>query len=80
MKIVRHIAELRLGTAEVGLVPTMGALHGGQRARFPAARAENDVGVAPVFANPAQSDGQTDLAAYPRDEERDAALAEATAA
>ena len=77
MKIVRTIAELR-GTlvGEVGLVPTMGALHDGHRALFDTARAENDVVVASLFLNPAQFDEQADLAAYPRDEQRDAQLAE----
>jgi pantoate--beta-alanine ligase len=55
----------------------MGALHDGHRALLRAARAENDVVVASLFVNPAQFDELSDLAAYPRDEERDAAIAEA---
>jgi pantoate--beta-alanine ligase len=74
--VVRHIADLGLA-GEVGLVPTMGALHDGHRALFAAARAENDVVVASLFVNPAQFDEEGDLAAYPRDEARDAAIAEA---
>ena len=76
MKIVRRIDELQL-PGEIGLVPTMGALHDGHRSLFRAARAENEVVVASLFVNPAQFDEQADLAAYPRDEERDAAIAEA---
>ncbi|HET7145912.1 MAG TPA: pantoate--beta-alanine ligase [Gaiellaceae bacterium] len=78
MKTIRTILELRadLGAGAVGLVPTMGALHDGHRALFRAARAENDVVVASLFVNAAQFDEQSDLAAYPRDEERDAAVAE----
>ena len=55
----------------------MGALHDGHRALLRAARAENELVVASLFVNPAQFDERSDLAAYPRDEERDAAIAEA---
>jgi pantoate--beta-alanine ligase len=76
MKVVRTIAELETAPG-TGLVATMGALHGGHRALFRAARAENERVVASLFVNPAQFDEQADLAAYPRDEARDLELAEA---
>jgi pantoate--beta-alanine ligase len=75
MKTVRHIGELRL-EGDIGLVPTMGALHDGHRALLRAARAESDTVVMSLFVNPAQFNDQSDLAAYPRDDERDAAIAE----
>ena len=53
----------------------MGALHAGHEALIRAARAENDVVVVSLFVNPAQFDDGSDLAAYPRDEARDAGLA-----
>ena len=75
MRIVRSAAELpREG--ELGLVPTMGAFHEGHLALFRAARDENQLVVASLFVNPAQFGEGEDLERYPRDEERDAALAE----
>jgi pantoate--beta-alanine ligase len=76
MKIARTIAELETAPG-TGLVPTMGALHGGHRALFRAARAESERVVASLFVNPAQFDQPADLEAYPRDEERDLEIAEA---
>jgi len=75
MKIVRTIAELEHASG-TGLVPTMGALHAGHRALLAAARRENERVVMSLFVNPAQFDDASDLAAYPRDEARDLAIAE----
>ena len=79
MRVVRTIAELRAQrpNGTVGLVPTMGSFHDGHLSLFHAARDENDGVVVSLFVNPAQFDDQGDLAAYPREEERDAGLAEA---
>jgi pantoate--beta-alanine ligase len=83
MRTVRTIADLRAGLepfrvgSEVGLVPTMGFFHDGHLSLFRAARGECDVVVASLFVNPTQFDQSEDLASYPRDDARDAELAEA---
>ncbi len=75
MRIVRRAAELQV-EGDVGLVPTMGAYHDGHLALFEAARRENETVVASLFVNPAQFGEGGDLERYPRDEARDAELAE----
>ncbi|MGB4892731.1 MAG: pantoate--beta-alanine ligase [Propionicimonas sp.] len=78
MKIVRDVAAVRAavaGSGRVGLVPTMGAFHEGHLSLIRAARAACDVVVVWLFVNPTQFNEKSDLAGYPRDEERDAALA-----
>ncbi|HEV2427201.1 MAG TPA: pantoate--beta-alanine ligase, partial [Acidimicrobiales bacterium] len=72
----RALAEgARAAGQVVGLVPTMGALHAGHLSLFAAARERTDVVVATSFVNPRQFSDPADLAAYPRDPERDAELA-----
>jgi pantoate--beta-alanine ligase len=81
--VVRTVADLRRTLApprrrglEIGLVPTMGAFHEGHLGLIRRARAECDLVVVSLFVNPTQFAAGEDLAAYPRDERRDLALAE----
>jgi pantoate--beta-alanine ligase len=69
------LAAPRRAGRVIGLVATMGAFHDGHLSLFRRAREQSDVVVVSLFVNPAQFDDAGDLAAYPRDELRDAALA-----
>lgn len=60
----------------VGLVPTMGYLHEGHKSLIDKAVEQNDRVVVSVFVNPTQFGPGEDLATYPRDLDRDAALCE----
>jgi len=78
VRTVRTVADLRAALAgaprPVALVPTMGALHDGHLALVARAGALAPTVVASLFVNPAQFGEAADLAAYPRDEARDARL------
>jgi pantoate--beta-alanine ligase len=83
MIVVKRIEELKqliweakqVG-ARIGLVPTMGYFHAGHLSLMHRAKAENDRVVVSLFVNPTQFGPQEDLLSYPRDLERDRALAE----
>jgi len=81
VRVLRTIAETRdalapLRSGTIGLVPTMGALHDGHRSLLRAARDKCDTVVMSLFVNPVQFGVESDLARYPRDGERDLALAQ----
>lgn len=83
MQVIKTIEELRpiikgwrKEGLRVGLVPTMGYLHEGHKSLIVKAVSENDRVVVSDFVNPTQFGVNEDLASYPRDIERDAAVCE----
>jgi pantoate--beta-alanine ligase len=76
--VVRSRAELGGALARagrpLGIVPTMGWLHGGHRALITRARAECATVLVSIFVNPRQFSDPADLAKYPRSEARDLAI------
>ena len=82
MQIVHTVAEVRAWRTaaprvELGLVPTMGALHAGHLSLVARARAANRLVAVSLFVNPTQFGPHEDLAQYPRSFEGDRALLEA---
>ena len=85
MKTFYTVNELKqelskVARADVGFVPTMGALHAGHRSLVEKARRECKVVVVSVFVNPTQFNDKNDLRNYPRTPEEDAAMLEAAGA
>ena len=60
----------------IGLLPTMGYFHEGHLSLMDLLRRECDTMVVSNFVNPTQFDQSADLDSYPRDIDRDSALAE----
>ena len=79
MNVVRTIVEAqneRARSAELALVPTMGALHAGHLSLFKLARQHAPVVAATIFVNPTQFGPREDLSKYPRPVEQDLANCE----
>ena len=87
MNVIRTVDALRAAVAaarangkRIGLVPTMGAFHDGHLSLMRRARERCGFVVVSLFVNPAQFNETADLERYPRDEQRDAAMAGSAAA
>ncbi len=83
METVSTVAALRARVRawrdageRIALAPTMGALHEGHLSLVTLGRAHAERVVASIFVNPTQFGADEDLAAYPSDEARDAAMLE----
>ncbi|HSM45709.1 MAG TPA: pantoate--beta-alanine ligase [Acidimicrobiia bacterium] len=77
MEVTRSFAETRaLYRGRVGLLPTLGYFHEGHLRLMDLLRSQCDTLVVSLFVNPTQFGESEDFVAYPRDEERDATLAE----
>ena len=67
----------RLGGKNIGLIPTMGALHEGHAALIKAALQRGLCTVATIYVNPAQFNNTADLEKYPRKLQEDKKMLEA---
>lgn len=80
MKIISTIKELKTALnnkGEIGLVPTMGALHLGHKSLIEKSVSQNKITVVSVFVNPTQFGINEDFDKYPRTLESDADICKA---
>jgi len=74
--IQKRVAKYRTQEQTIGFVPTMGAFHEGHLSLIKRCRKDSDIVVVSIFVNPIQFGPNEDLAAYPRNTQRDCRLAQ----
>ncbi|MEC8974220.1 MAG: pantoate--beta-alanine ligase [Actinomycetota bacterium] len=70
-EVHEYLDQARAQNKSVGLVPTMGYLHGGHVSLIQRSVEENDITMVTIFVNPLQFGKGEDLSSYPRDLQSD---------
>nr|WP_294900827.1 pantoate--beta-alanine ligase [uncultured Pedobacter sp.] len=73
-QLTNYLNSVKRSKVKIGLVPTMGALHGGHLSLIAASKRKCDLTVATIFVNPTQFNNADDLLKYPKPIENDKIL------
>jgi pantoate--beta-alanine ligase len=70
-EMLSQVQEIRSQGLQIGLVPTMGALHAGHLALISQSKQDNPVTICSIYVNQLQFNNPADYQTYPRDEMAD---------